>query len=108
MDLGADDKMKVWIFIPQSIPKHNWLTRGLEATPSPYGIKPGRHYWDGVDCKRERVGAFVSESDSISHEEDDDIFRLRHRRQNEPCPATEVDSTLKAELLAIILNQIRS
>ncbi|CAN7044992.1 unnamed protein product [Brassica oleracea var. botrytis] len=54
MDLGADDKMKVWIFIPQSIPKHNWLTRGLEATPSPYGIKPGRHYWDGVDCRHEK------------------------------------------------------
>ncbi|CAN6882381.1 hypothetical protein HID58_066432 [Brassica napus] len=54
MDLGADEKMKVWIFIPQSIPKHNWLTRGLEATPSPYGIKPGRHYWDGVDCRHEK------------------------------------------------------
>jgi len=34
--------------IPQDIPNHSWLKRGLEAAPNRYGIRPGRH-WDGVD-----------------------------------------------------------
>ena len=34
--------------IPQEVPAHSWLRRGIGAAPNRYGIRPGRHR-DGVD-----------------------------------------------------------
>lgn len=48
-DFGADEKMKESGFlIPQSIPNHSWLKRGVDPPPNRFNIRPGRH-WDGVD-----------------------------------------------------------
>ncbi|CAM6101535.1 unnamed protein product [Calypogeia fissa] len=48
-DLGAREEMKASGFIvPQEIPKHSWLKRGIAPPPNRYDIRPGRH-WDGVD-----------------------------------------------------------
>lgn len=34
--------------IPQGVPPHSWLKRGVAAPANRYNIRPGRH-WDGVD-----------------------------------------------------------
>ncbi|KAK9145224.1 hypothetical protein Sjap_005127 [Stephania japonica] len=48
-DFGENEKMKESGFmIPQDIPSHSWLKRGIDAPPNRYRIRPGRH-WDGVD-----------------------------------------------------------
>ena len=33
--------------VPQEVPAHSWLKRGLGVPPNRYNIRPGRH-WDGV------------------------------------------------------------
>ncbi|XP_040383189.1 BUD13 homolog [Oryza brachyantha] len=73
-DLGDNEKMKESGFIvPQNIPSHSWLKRGVDPPPNRYGIKPGRH-WDGVD----RSNGFEK-----------DMFKLKNEKQ-----ATEQEAYL--------------
>lgn len=44
----ADRMKKSGFIIPQEVPKHSWLRRGLGPPSNRYNIRPGRH-WDGVD-----------------------------------------------------------
>jgi len=49
VDTSNKKNMKTSGFIiPQDIPGHSWMRRGVGAPPNRYSIKPGRH-WDGVD-----------------------------------------------------------
>jgi hypothetical protein len=34
--------------IPQGVPAHSWLKRGVAPPVNRYNLRPGRH-WDGVD-----------------------------------------------------------
>lgn len=34
--------------VPQEVPPHSWLKRGVAAPANRYNIRPGRH-WDGVN-----------------------------------------------------------
>ena len=34
--------------IPQEVPPHSWMKRGVAPPMNRYNIRPGRH-WDGVD-----------------------------------------------------------
>lgn len=42
-DLGAGSGFAV----PQGVPEHSWLRRGVQPLPNRYNLRPGRH-WDGV------------------------------------------------------------
>lgn len=33
--------------IPQGVPDHSWMKRGVQPLPNRFNINPGRH-WDGV------------------------------------------------------------
>lgn len=48
---------KLWIFHTTKHPQTQLVQRGLQTAPNPYGFKPGRHYWDGVECS---TGKFFS------------------------------------------------
>lgn len=51
--------------IPQAVPAHSWIKRGVQPLPNRYSIKPGRH-WDGVS----RGNGFESKF----------VFQYRHNR----------------------------
>lgn len=48
-DLRGNKMKESGFIIPQGIPSHSWMKRGLDATLNRYGIRPARQ-WDGVNC----------------------------------------------------------
>lgn len=43
-----DDLLKSGFIVPQEVPIHSWMKRGIAPAFNRYNIRPGRH-WDGVD-----------------------------------------------------------
>ena len=46
--VNADALRRSGFRIPQDVPAHSWMRRGVGAPANRFSIKPGRH-WDGVD-----------------------------------------------------------
>ena len=46
--VDADALRRSGFRIPQDVPAHSWMRRGVGAPANRFSIKPGRH-WDGVD-----------------------------------------------------------
>lgn len=46
--LSSKRAKKARFIVPQEVPAHSWLKRGLQPVANRYNIRPGRH-WDGVD-----------------------------------------------------------